>query len=166
MAYVDLNTISNPTPGGTILSAWGDQVRENFEATRTPPRLRLTSDFMNIADDTPTDVIFTNEILNFGGMFTGPSDTISPVDGDYLINMAAEWDSNATGRRFLQCNLSGYGSLADVDLPPSTGSKTDFGLAIPLAPIAAGQDLSFIVYQSSGITLQCLVTVSVLWICP
>lgn len=168
--YVDLNSVDDPTTGEDILAAWGDQVRDNFEAGRDPFRCKVNNGFENVTSGGAWTVTFANEIYDNDGMFAGPSQTITiQHTGLYDVRATAEFDYDGlggVGRRFLQCVHDSLGSLGDTDLPPSTGTKTDFGLILPDQPLTAGDELTFIVNQSSGVTLLTLVAVSVRFICP
>ena len=55
MAYVDPNTVSNPTTGQVIPAAWGDQLRDNQEFFIDPPAVsayhNTTQSVANNTDD-------------------------------------------------------------------------------------------------------------------
>ncbi len=167
MAYVDLNSIQNPSAGATILSAWGDQARDNFEAIRNPFRCNVNNGFENVTDTTTWTVTFANEIYDTDGMFGAPSQIVTiQHDGLYDLRASVHWDANATGRRFLQVIKNGVTDLDNTDLEPSSVAPTDFQCIVPPVNLVAGDQLTLIVQQTSGITLQALVAFSALFICP
>ncbi len=83
MGYLDLNVISNPTPGQPLPAAWGDQVRDNFDfLVNGVPRVRAVATSTTINNNTPTSLPFTYpDTYDFGGIHSvAYDDFYAPID--------------------------------------------------------------------------------------
>lgn len=90
--YVDLATIHNPATGLVIPSAWGDQIREDFEALVDPPAV---SCFNSVGQNcaTATNVILTADSENYDN--DGMHSTVSQTSR-ITIQKAGRYEVRAT----------------------------------------------------------------------
>lgn len=167
--YVDLNSVQNPSAGATILSAWGDQARDNFEAMRNPPRGYWNNGFQNISNNTTTTVTWANEVYDTDTMWASGNNIDINTAGYWDIRAFIEWDDPAAGtdtRRFMSILKDDTTTLGITDIRIPTSGTISCQCILPPQTFTAANFVTVHVYQNSGVTLQALVAVSALWVCP
>lgn len=156
-AYVDLNTIHNPATGLVIPSAWGDQIRENFEALVDPPRCSV---FATVAQSVAAS---TSVVLNAGGENYDTDGMHSTVTNTSRITAqkAARYELAATvaydpgnGRRITSFLVGGVTTL-NGDARASAGQAglagiTDRISIVRSVVLAAGQYVEVQVNQNTA----------------
>lgn len=125
MAYVDPQSVNNPTAGATLPAAWGDTVRDDLEwLARNKPHCRVYNNAaVSIPDATRTAITFNSERVDVGGMHSTVSNTSritipSGADGWYSIGGCIEFASvNTTGIREGDILLNGSTLIAIQQVP-------------------------------------------------
>lgn len=160
MAYVDPNSVHNPSTGAAAPASWGDQVRDDLQAVFGPPRCRLSrSAFMSISDSTLTSVTWDTETYDSHGAHSTSSNTeriTIPADwgGGWLIGAGVGWDLNTTGRRYMQIWLNGVLKIAEMEMQVETAAGNSSGTMMTHWQFAAGDYFELKVYQTSGGSLN------------
>lgn len=116
-AYVDLVTIHDPTTGNVAPAAWGDQIREDFEALIDPPFVAaFNSAAVSVANNSLTVLNADSESFDNDGMHSTVSNTSRLTvqkAGRYeftcRVNFQADVVDNT--RRVIQIRKNGAGGI-------------------------------------------------------
>jgi hypothetical protein len=154
MAYVDPQSIHNPTTGQVAPASWGDAVRDGLQyLASTRPHCRVyNSASLTISNNTRTAVTFNSERVDVGGMHSTSSNTsrITITDaGFYLISGSVEWAANATGHRNCEIRLNGT-TLIAISADSVVGATTHQQSVSTLYQLAAADYIEMTVFQLSG----------------
>jgi hypothetical protein len=100
MAYVDPNTIHNPTTGSVAPAAWGDVVRDDLEFLIDPPVCSLSGAATSAANLTIVTLTCNTEIFDNDAMHstvTNPTRITAQTAGRYDITAVVRYDFTAGG---------------------------------------------------------------------
>lgn len=153
-AYVDLLTIHDPATGAVAPAAWGDQVRENFEALIDGPKCSVfNSTTQTLTTGTDTVLTADSEFYDNDGMHSTVSQTSRITfqkAGRYLLNATCTFDVNGNGIRKVEFYLNGttafHGMLINATASPFA---TDLQ-ATRTRTFIVGDYVEVRAYQSSG----------------
>lgn len=156
MAYVDPQSINNPTAGATLPAAWGDTVRDDLEwLARNKPHCRVyNSAAQSIPDVTHTAITFDTERVDVGGLHSTVSNTSritvpSGGDGWYSIGGGLEYAAvNTTGIRQAEIKLNGSTIIA-IQQVPAANIVQQCNVSC-FWQLAAGDYVELVAFQSSG----------------
>jgi hypothetical protein len=166
--YEPLSSIQDPADGEDLLSAWGDQIDENFESIVARREFFHAVVTQAVGSDVESAINFTTEYSDAFGMrdnVTDPTHITLPTSGLWVFTAHAEFDDNTDGRRKVGFQLNGNaGFLPDVESGPnnSTGGAGQARImnVTPTREYVAGDYIEVFVYQNSGSILNTIVTVS------
>jgi hypothetical protein len=122
----------------------------------TIPAVRVGASVgQNISNNSPTAVTFDTEAYDTANLHSAASPTtlVAPIAGVYSISGEVEWAANAAGTRSLLIER-GASDLAAVDQVPTGASLVTDQAVLTQARLAAGDQITLAVSQSSGGTLQ------------
>jgi hypothetical protein len=159
MAYVDPNTIHNPTTGSVAPAAWGDVVRDDLEFLIDPPTVSLSGAAVsttsgNIFTLTCNTEIFDNDAMH--STVTNPTRITAQTAGRYDFTAVVRYDYNAGGGgRLLQFFHNATTQYNVAQLPATTVATRDTiisgGRKIVMA---AGDFVEVRARQDSGATIN------------
>ena len=143
MAYVDPNTVHNPTTGNVIPASWGDTVRDCLEFLIDPPTCSVSnSAVQSLATNTLTDLTANTEQFDNDSMHSGSSARITIVTpGRYLFTACVRLDQAVTaGNLTVRFYLNGTTSypLGIVQATTSGSYETIIAGSLPIGPLIAG----------------------------
>lgn len=161
VTWADPNSVQNPTSGVTILSAWGDQVRNDLLVLAAPPAARArrstnqtipdTTDTEIAADDLDYDTHSIHSVVSGASRFTIPTGW----GGVWEFKMNTNWESNVTGER--RCHIWVNGSpLAianDISAPSTSGGLCAQNISTEWDAVV-GDYFEFLVWQDTGSALN------------
>lgn len=155
MAYVDLNTIHNPTTGGVPPASWGDQVRDNCEFLVDPPAASVyNSAAVSLTSGTQTAMNADSEFFDNASMHSTSVNTSRitfGTAGRYLLVTTVNFAANATGLRAVRFLVNGTTALQGIKVPAVTdGSETTLVTATRLYTFAATDYAEVQARQLSG----------------
>lgn len=156
MAYVDPQSVNNPTAGATLPAAWGDVIRDDLEwlARNKPHAAVFNSAAQSIPDSTHTALTFDSEHVDVGGMHSTSSNTSrltipSGADGWYDVGGCVEFAAvNTTGIREVELRLNGLSLIA---IQQVTAANIVQQVTVNRkSQLVAGDYIELTVFQSSG----------------
>ncbi len=159
MAWVDPNTVSNPTTGAIITAAWGDIIRDDLEylARNSPHCEAYRSSSQSIPHNTATNITFPSETYDVGGIHSTSVNTDrltvpSGEDGKYDISAGAQFAAAGGGYRQIRITKNGADLIPDrhVTFDASTTAVTSLALSLSAVPLVAGDIVRLLVIQSQG----------------
>lgn len=159
MSYVDLNTIHNPSPGGVAPSAWGDQIRDNFEFLIDPPVCSVAgSGTQNVEHDDPTVLNAPTENFDNDGMHSTVSNTsriTAQTPGRYLFMATVRFDDNSNaGVRRVSLRVNGTTLIGGMQVHfVSTNGNPVRIQATRALVLSAGDYVEPVAYQNSGVDI-------------
>lgn len=156
MAYVDPNTVHNPSTGAVIPAAWGDTVRDDLEFLIDPPACSVYHNTtQSKASSTTLAALLANSenYDNFSGHSTSVATsriTIATA-GRYEVGCVVSWAANGTGNRATAFSVNGVG-VADylVDIRTGTATNSTGISGSRTLVLAAGDYVEVSVWQTSG----------------
>jgi hypothetical protein len=125
MAYVDLNTIHNPTTGTAAPATWGDGVRDNFEFLVDPPACSVYSSVAQAVGNNSISALganaenFDNDSMHSNSV--NPSRITINTAGRYHLFAVVRFDSNGTGQRMFRFIKNGTTDYIVAQIPAVTG---------------------------------------------
>lgn len=158
MGYTDPQTIHNPATGGVAPASWGDIVRDDLQHLADPPRGSIShSTTQNVATGTTWVVLSADtEAVDTDGAHSTVTDnsrvTIQ-TPGDYLFEVVARFEANATGDRQLEFIKNGTTSIAGIALPAHATRAWQGHLSAHIFDLVVGDYVEARVRQFSGSTL-------------
>lgn len=151
--YVDLLTIEDPTTGQVASAAWGDQIRENFEAHEDPPFCNVfASAAVLVATGTDAQLAanserFDNDALH--STVTNTSRITIQKSGRYRLTAAVSFSGSATGSRKISFLLNG--TTESIRSQQGTGTSAEYYAdAEWTTSLVAGDYVEVRVQQGSG----------------
>ena len=106
MAYVDPNTVTNPTAGQPLPAAFLDVVRDDLEFLVNPPSVSVFNNTtQNVLDDTLTVLTANSENFDNDSMHSTASNTSRitiNTAGRYVFGATVQFDPSVTGHRLLE----------------------------------------------------------------
>lgn len=152
-AYVDLLTIHDPVTGDVAPAAWGDQIRENFEALIDPPFCNVyASAPASVATGTDAQLAANSERFDNDGLHstvTQNSRITIQKDGRYRLTAAVSFAGNNTGSRKISFLLNGATESVRSQQGPGT-SADYYADAEWTTSLVAGDYIEVRVQQGSG----------------
>lgn len=157
MPYVDLITLHNPSSGGVAPASWGDQIRENEEALRSPPVCSVTHSVPQTTGSGGLLILSANtENFDTDGMHSNSVNNARITiqsDSHYLCIAVVAWDDFSTaGSRALDFRVDGttiHPGQA-VAGAPVLGANSGVEAATRSLFLTAGQWIEVAVLQNSG----------------
>lgn len=162
MAYVDPNSLHNPSNGTSPPASWGDNVRDNIvwlagdAASGNPkPMCRVYHNAsQNIATATWTSVSMNSERYDVGGMHSTVTNTSritipSGGGGVYHLFGQVRFATNATGIRAVRLLLNGTTSIAQRNNSATSTDPCHIGISCDYK-LSAADYVEVQVYQASG----------------
>ena len=154
----DLNSISNPTAGGVIVTAWGDEIRAWMQFLKDPPTCSVYGAAQSLANDTAETLLAASENHDNDSMHSVTTNTgrITCVTaGRYLFTATVEFDANSTGRRLVYLRKNAGTTLGtDLWLLYSSAAPvsptTAVGTATKMLVLAATDYVEVRANQNSG----------------
>lgn len=157
MAYVDPQTVHNPSVGGVIPAAWGDAVRDAIDYLANPPVGLFEGAATTCAHNTWTDLAFSTEIADASGIHTGTAKYVTIADaGIYQCTTLVEFVSNATGLRSIEFEVNNTTSYTAGSFEAASSSTTNIPGTRHLV-LAAGDTVKVRGRQTSGGSLDATV---------
>lgn len=157
-AYVDLNTIHNPSTGAVAPASWGDQIRENFEALIDRPFCSaFDASGQTLTNATATILACSGETFDNDAMHstvTNNSRLTAQKGGRYDCTCTVEFAANATGIRQVFFKKNGTTVLQGARQNATSAFNAIFQ-ATQTVVLAAGEYIELEAYQSSGGGLNC-----------
>jgi hypothetical protein len=156
MGYIDLNGIHNPSTGGVAPAAWGDQVRDNFEAHEDPPVCSVSASVAQTVTSGSATAL-TADVENFDNdamhsTVTNTSRITIQTEGRYLFISTVVFAAGGAGTRQIVFRIDGVTSLGGQLLSPAASGSTR--LCAPFSsPLTVGQYLEVVVVQTQGANL-------------
>lgn len=165
MAYVDPNSIDNPTTGNAILASWGDTVRDDLDwlSTSMPHARVYNSAAISHATSGSNQIItFNSERYDTGSCHSTVSNTSrltvpSGGGGVYSIGGCVGFLANATGVRYAYIVVNGATTIALNTAPATSAIDTRVTVACDYL-LAAGDYVELGAYQNSGGALNMTAT--------
>ncbi len=121
MAWGDPASVQTPSAGATILSAWGNQVRDSSYANHNLPMVRVhRGGTMSLTTGVETEVLFDAELIDTHSMHslvsnTGRLTVPTGWSGYWNVRAGFRWAANNTGRRYCRIKVNGSTIIASAD---------------------------------------------------
>lgn len=168
--YVDLHDIQNPADDEDILTAWGDQVRENDEFLYGRKDGCKASKSQTITDITETAIDFGSGSIEYDttpSMIDGTRLEI-PRSGLWTFTAFSVWANSDIGERQGKFKLNGNeGFMTTVHHAPTPGTgQCGYTHTEPDRYYAAADYVEYLVNHSIGTSAGVVVTLSARWLSP
>lgn len=144
MAYVDPNTVHNPTTGSVIPAAWGDTVRDDLEFLIDPPSCSVYASSAQVVSTGLTGEALTANSENYDNdsMHSTSSNTSRvtfQTAGRYLVSTRVQFATGAGNRRLVNFKINGTTDVPAFQCPPTGGAFSTI-ISTDMTYVAAASD--------------------------
>lgn len=160
MAYVDPQTVHNPSVGGTATAAWGDAVRDALQYLSAPPACKaVRSGTQLISNATDTRISFNGtdewDADDWGHTAmhdpSGDPEDININDaGIYVVTAYVEFAANSTGYRTAFIHEGAFSSALVTKTDPSPSASIESRLNLQCRIEKSSGQFRLGVHQTSG----------------